>query len=288
MEASPRHPTPSRASSTSAVDLTGTAAGIAASAPSSPALIPDDAGAKVTRRRSWGRSEVRGQDPLHATAQDDPLHIDIPADSSTTGLGTAPTYGFSEVPFYSPTDDPAFFHGTAYGGYPLQRDRDSTYTTANSAASTASLIMDGQREDDEAGLAANASGAGWDTEASGSTPRAQRRTVRYSVSPSPLRKTGTAIKSVSRNLRRASLRVVNLAGQGLESQIRLPDGNGDEPASAAHQKQEQDDAYDDQIPDLTKALPIRGRTLGFLGTDSQLRLNLYRMLVYPCVTYQLC
>ncbi|KAL1701237.1 Ion transport protein-domain-containing protein [Schizophyllum commune] len=141
--------------------------------------------------------------------------------------------------------------------------------------------MDGQREDDEAGLAANASGAGWDAEASGSTPRAQRRTVRYSVSPSPLRKTGTAIKSVSRNLRRASLRVVNLAGQGLESQIRLPDGNGDEPASAAHQKQEQDDAYDDQIPDLTKALPIRGRTLGLLGTDSQLRLNLYRMLVYP-------
>uniref|UniRef100_D8Q6Y7 Calcium-channel protein CCH1 n=1 Tax=Schizophyllum commune (strain H4-8 / FGSC 9210) TaxID=578458 RepID=D8Q6Y7_SCHCM len=141
--------------------------------------------------------------------------------------------------------------------------------------------MDGQREDDEAGLAANASGAGWDTEASGSTPRAQRRTVRYSVSPSPLRKTGTAIKSVSRNLRRASLRVVNLAGQGLESQIRLPDGNGDEPASAAQQKQEQDDAYDDQIPDLTKALPIRGRTLGFLGTDSKLRLNFYRMLVYP-------
>ncbi|KAL1742981.1 Ion transport protein-domain-containing protein [Schizophyllum fasciatum] len=143
--------------------------------------------------------------------------------------------------------------------------------------------MDGQREDDEAGLSANASGASWDAErggaADGSTPRARKRTVRYSVSPSPLRKTGTAIKSVSRNLRRASLRVVNLAGQGLESQIRLPDGNGDE--AAAHQKHEQDDEYDDQIPDLTKALPIRGRTLGFLGPDSKLRLNLYRMLVYP-------
>jgi hypothetical protein len=87
--------------------------------------------------------------------------------------------------------------------------------------------------------------------------------VRYSTSPSPLKKTGTAIKHVSQNLRRASVRVVNMASIGLE---RLPDDKKDE---------------DDHLPDLAQTLPIRGRTLGFLGPTSKLRLACFNFLVFP-------
>ncbi|KAJ7078435.1 Ion transport protein-domain-containing protein [Mycena belliarum] len=91
----------------------------------------------------------------------------------------------------------------------------------------------------------------------------RRRTLRYSTSPSPLKKTGTAIKHVSQNLRRASVRVVNMASVGLE---RLPDDKKDD---------------DDHLPDLAQTLPIRGRTLGFLGPTSTLRLLCFNFLVYP-------
>ncbi|KAJ7149913.1 hypothetical protein C8R46DRAFT_1230002 [Mycena filopes] len=39
----------------------------------------------------------------------------------------------------------------------------------------------------------------------------RKKTVCYSVSPSPLKKTGTAIKHVSQNLRRTSVRVVSMS-----------------------------------------------------------------------------
>ncbi|KAG6896194.1 hypothetical protein C0992_009767 [Termitomyces sp. T32_za158] len=136
-----------------------------------------------------------------------------------------------------------------------------------------SEMYDGHREDDEAHLTSNVSRNGVeygeaDPEQSVAlTPRSRRRTVRYSVTPSPLKKTGSAIKSMSQNLRRASVRVVNLASTGLESQLRLGDG-------------EERGPDEDQIPDLTKELPIRGRTLGFLGTDSKLRVALFNFLVY--------
>jgi hypothetical protein len=110
------------------------------------------------------------------------------------------------------------------------------------------------------------------------TPRSRRRTVRYSVSPSPLKKTGTAIKSMSHNIRRASIRVVNLASAGLENQLRLGDGSG-----IARGKRS-DDGEEEPLPDLTKSLPIRGRTLGCLGPESKVRLALFNFLVYPYVS----
>ncbi|KAF8151534.1 high-affinity cell membrane calcium channel [Crassisporium funariophilum] len=114
----------------------------------------------------------------------------------------------------------------------------------------------------------------------GATPRTRRRTVRYSVTPSPLKRTGTAMKSVSKNLRRMSLRVVNLANTGLEGQLRLGDGED----TAKSKKSALDDDDDDDgppAPDLKQVLPIRGRTLGFLGPESRIRLTLFRFLVHP-------
>ncbi|KAF8151545.1 hypothetical protein B0H34DRAFT_861981 [Crassisporium funariophilum] len=181
-----------------------------------------------------------------------------------------------------------------------------TYMTSQAGPSMASLIAphrarsghfeheidDGHREDDEAHLTANMSHSGTgenspDSYSSGdpeldggATPRTRRRTVRYSVTPSPLKRTGTAMKSVSKNLRRMSLRVVNLANTGLEGQLRLGDGED----TAKSKKSALDDDDDDDgppAPDLKQVLPIRGRTLGFLGPESRIRLTLFRFLVHP-------
>ena len=88
----------------------------------------------------------------------------------------------------------------------------------------------------------------------------------------------TTLMSVSRNLRRASLRVVNFGGAGLDDHVRL--GDVDEPT----EKREDDDDVveeDEALPDLSKTLPIRGRTLGCLGPRSRVRLAMYKFLVYP-------
>ncbi|KAF8882238.1 Ion transport protein-domain-containing protein [Infundibulicybe gibba] len=179
--------------------------------------------------------------------------------------------------------------------YRFPKNSRTPIITRESGPSTVSLIaeprdfdMDGQMEDDEARLTSNMShqggtGADWDEgysedpeRSAGGTPR--RRTLRYSVTPSPLKKTGTAIKTVSKNIRRVSLRVVNLAGAGLENQLRLAD---DEHGDARSRTAVKDgNAGAEPLSDLHKALPIRGRTLGCLGPESGLRLALYRFLTY--------
>lgn len=268
-------------SSSSAVDLTGIPAGIG-SAPASP-LDPSPSESFSRKRTSWGRVDA-GQDPLH--------------------LNTSPTDRPPVIddPFFSPVDDhPTPFDRQFNSSYSTFNTRNygefNTYATSQIAPSSASLIppsdmpsdfdMNGHREDDEAHLTSNMSRSGteqrWQEESgyddperiAGQSPRTRRRTVRYSAQ-SPLKKTGTAIKSVSHNLRRVSLRVVNLAGAGLENQIRLPD----EELDSARAKRPPDDRDDDNLPDLSKRLPIRGRTLGCLGPNSKLRLSLYNFLVY--------
>lgn len=151
-------------------------------------------------------------------------------------------------------------------------------------------LDDGHREDDEAHLTANMSHNGVTSgnngiysvddpeNEGGATPRSKRKTVRYSVSPSPLKRTGTAVKTVTKSLRRMSLRVVNLANTGLEGQLRLNDdddnGKGKSPMR---------DNVDDgpPQPDLRKVLPIRGRTLCFFGPESRFRLALFNFLIHP-------
>jgi hypothetical protein len=144
--------------------------------------------------------------------------------------------------------------------------------------------MEGSREDDEAGLTSNMGpaglNAGWQEEMSSSTDAERiagltpksRRTLRYSASPSPLKKTGTAFRTVSKNLRRVSLRGVNLAGAGLEDSIRLPDDDDDRKV---------EDDKEEELPDLSKDMPIRGRTLGCFGPHSRVRLALFNFLVHP-------
>lgn len=217
-----------RTSSSSAVDLTGI------SAPSSPL--------DTSRRRSWSKVEA-GQDPLRFNTH-----------SFSDEQSPPPTNTVNDDPFDSDDTDP--YNRSSYSTY------NHMYSSSQAGPSTASLIgaKDGGRAaEDEVRLTSREG----DPEQAAAS-RTRRRTLRYSASP--LKRTGTAIKSVSQNLRRISLRVVNLAGSGLE---RLEDDD--------------DNTRDEDLPDLSQRMPIRGRTLCCLGPHSRVRLALYRALTYACV-----
>lgn len=292
------NPRPERhsGSSSSAIDLTGTPTGLNTT-PSSPsavaALDPSDFNTRspnrARRRASWGRVDA-GQDPLR---------LDLPSmdtnSSNTNSNRRVPPVLILDDPFFSPTEET---HAREYPPNARYGARgDGQYATAQAGPSSASLIsgrdsdMSGSRDDDEVGLTSNVSGMGrrspsgeWDqnqdmdTERTGGlTPGSRRRktTLRYSATPSPLKKTGSAFKNVSRTLRRASLRVVNLAGSGLDDSIRLPDDD-------EHVKDGDGERWkDEELPDLRSDLPIRGRTLGCFGPQSRVRLGLYHFLVHP-------
>ena len=82
---------------------------------------------------------------------------------------------------------------------------------------------------------------------------------------------------MSRNLRRASLRVVNLAGMGLEEHVRLGEG-----VDRLDEDGEEDEDEEPMV-DLAEQLPLRGRTLACMGPTNKLRLAMFRLLIYPCV-----
>lgn len=115
------------------------------------------------------------------------------------------------------------------------------------------------------------------------TTTTRQRTLRYSVSPSPLKKTESAVRSAAKGIRRMSLRVVNLANTGLEGQLRLGDGEDDDDGEKRRLEEVESDDEGPPQPDLRKVLPIRGRTLGCFGPRSRVRLALFRFLVHPCV-----
>lgn len=85
------------------------------------------------------------------------------------------------------------------------------------------------------------------------------------------------LKSMSRNIRRMSVRVVNLAGVTLEDRpIRLEDDpaeqqQGNAPASPV-----------EMIPETSKE-SLRGRTLGVFGPTSGIRQAMLNMLLWRCV-----
>jgi hypothetical protein len=276
---------PPKSSSSSAVDLTVTSTGLVNSAPSSPSNRQDT----FTRRRpSWGRVDA-GQDPLRL-----PLHTFLPSavvsdPDRITSDAERVTYTLDD-PLSSPIGhpDPAlgFSYGSVNSRYEIEHDDINTYSTAQPGPSSTSLIrgeMEGTREDDEARLTTNmaytSSREDWDPyvdaeRSAGSSSRSLPKAAQYTAPPSPLKKTSTAFKRVSQNLRRMSLRVVNLGGTGLESQIRLPD-NDDDRLSPGKSIED-----DDDFPDLNQNLPLRGRTLGFFGPTSSLRFALFRCLVH--------
>jgi len=126
------------------------------------------------------------------------------------------------------------------------------------------------------------------------TPRTRRRLERrYSanLTPSPIQRSGTAIKRLSQGLRRVSWRVVNFAGAGLDDHIRLPDGGDQVDATGDGRRRssaDNDDDGDDRLVqpfvDLGRnVFPLRGRTLCLFGPASRVRRATYGFLIFPCV-----
>lgn len=283
---------PTKDSATSAVDLTGSPAGLGVpSRPSSPTTMSSEPRGSFTRRRaSWGRVEP-GQDPLRiGTELPDPPQ---------------PSWRLDDDPFASPMDERAYGHDMPYRDARTRYDNATgSFQTAQAGPSSVSLIsefrdsgdtLDGHREDDEARLTGNmdsagrdGGGAAWamsdgeDPERSGGSARSRRRASRYGASPSPLKKTGNTLRLMTGNLRRASIRVVNFAGFGLEDHVRLVDAEEESPEHTLVDKVQADDEDEvATIPDLSRSLPIRGRTLGVFGPTSRVRMAMYHFLVYP-------
>ncbi|KAE9397918.1 hypothetical protein BT96DRAFT_995351 [Gymnopus androsaceus JB14] len=102
-----------RSSSSSAIDLTGTPAGIA---PLSPSLEPTSRNSR--RRTSWGKVDA-GQDPLQ---------FDTQAGASNTGQ-----YIVTDDPFDSPTDDLSFPRFNTTSQYEAQPDEDYTISYYSNA-----------------------------------------------------------------------------------------------------------------------------------------------------------
>lgn len=253
-------------STSSAVDLTGTPAGLAASLPPSPSLSPKDHPGSVTRRRpSWSVPK-----------------FSLPHPTVETSIRS---FSVDDDPFVSPVspDDDT----------PPRSRTGSSYLTTQASPSSASLIPTFQEDEgDDAHLTANASHQyppGWslhdvdDPERSiGVSPKSRPKSNRYSTSPSPLKKTGTTLQSVSRSLRHMSLRVVNLAGRGLDDHVRLDDLD-EEVLSKRKGDGGSEELEPPALPDLRKSLPIRGHALGFMGPTNPVRLSMYRLLLSPCV-----
>ena len=359
---------------TSALDLTGTPTGLAAttlSRPPSPLGLGGgptaSASASTTRgststsssnntisiaqdgsvsrrRLSWGRMERQHVDILN-----DPLRLDtspvITTSSggmkintmnaptiSTTGAVTTTTAAamedFDTLDTDTPHEEDALTRGRFFNesGNASQSSLIAAYRTKSR---TSSEYDDIGLDDDEVRLTSSSampSGRDKSTLTSSNslllsssshdgaerTPGNRRKSVRYSTAPS----TAERIRSVKRNLRRMSLRVVNIASAGLEEKargIRLQDDDdvsdnegyyreeggrqrrerkrttihGKERERARADGQEYEQIDEDDLPDLGIRMPIRGRTLGFFGPTSSVRLAMFRFLSYTYVLFSL-
>ncbi|PCH34579.1 hypothetical protein WOLCODRAFT_106220 [Wolfiporia cocos MD-104 SS10] len=210
-------------------------------------------------------------------------------------------YGWNleDDPFASPVD--IQMHAAQEPPYRDTRARyeDSAgeLPTEQAGPSSVSLIPDfgesrealqGRRDDDEARPGTSSSWNltdGMDPERTATTSRSRKKRARYDSTPSPFKKTSSSLKALSRSLQRASVRVVNLAGFGLEEHVRIAEVDDDTGSGTLDDKVrvDEDDGDEDymELPDLTRALPIRGRTLACFGPTSKLRMAMYKLLVYP-------
>lgn len=80
------------------------------------------------------------------------------------------------------------------------------------------------------------------------------------------------LQRVSRNLRRISVRVVNLASAGVDDRhARIADENEEDVSS--------------ELTPVSMRMPasslLRGTSLGFLGPNNPVRLTMYKFLMYP-------
>lgn len=298
--------------SSTALDLSGTSAGFASSLPASPTTLSARDGSVSRRRLSWGRMQRQHVDML-----DDPLRVDTSNAATTAHRSNQQQDEFdgrdADTPneYRRPSELRSHFYGKLDGGTANASESSLIPEFRSKSALSSDLeYNDIDLDDDEARLTGlprlslSSSGGGSGGKRvpfggpGGDVERVpMRKSLRYSTQPS----TGDRLRSVKRSLHRMSVRVVNLASAGLEDKargIRLPDDDhleqrmrGKERADKDDREDGERDEYDgkdeddddEDLPDLAARLPIRGRTLGFLGSTSRLRLAMFRFLTYAYV-----
>ena len=81
--------------------------------------------------------------------------------------------------------------------------------------------------------------------------------------------------------------VVNFAGSSLEDENRVRLGSDDGEERGAEGDDERVEKVDEPLLNSSGVLPLRGRTLGFFGPTSRVRLAIYDSLIFPCVAFLL-
>jgi hypothetical protein len=303
----------SQSSSSSAVELIPSPATIPGT-PSSPSLLPspDSRDGFARRRLSWARADEAG-----------PLAMNDPGPSSsrpgTSSQHIPAVYALDDDPFVTSIPHPnlatSHYDDPDHFAYPSDSQarassaslistsrRDSSPTSSafdDFTHLTATLSTSNMNPDYQMGLSAENNGHDhddWRTDSEqhilgDATPRTRRRLEqRYAanLSPSPIQRSGTAIKRLSQGIRRVSWRVVNFAGAGLDDHIRLPDGGDQADATGdGHRRPSADNDEDRSVQpfaDLGRSVfPLRGRTLCFFESTSRIRRAMYGFLLFPCV-----
>jgi hypothetical protein len=311
-----------QSSSSSAIELIPTSATIPAT-PSSPSLLPspDSRSSFARRRLSWGRADSAG--PVHLPpAMDDPGPLS--SRPSTSSQSVSSVYALDDDPFVASTpranlddpfrpsitshyDDPDPFaypsnpHACASSTSLISNPRPDSSPTSSTVddfthltATLSTNDMNPNNKMDAAAANDDHDHDDWRTDSEqhilgDTTPRTRRRLEqRYSanLTPTPIQRSGTAIKRLSQGLRRVSWRVVNFAGAGLDDHIRLPDG-GDQVDASRHRPSPDDNDDDRPVQPFAdlgrKVFPLRGRSLCFFGPSSRVRRAMYDFLIFPCV-----
>lgn len=225
---------------------------------------PPDANSGAKRRNSWNKSrESISEDirpsfamPPIATTSDDPR------------VGSAPGSAASSVLQYQQPYPP---------GQP-PRPRNLSTNSLDSNASAA--LTEGEDRIHLTSAAAgfsNPHGNADENQVEQGRRRVQRPQGHYGERG---RTIGT-LKTMSRNIRRASMRVVNLAGVTLEDRpIRLEDESPDQIKRNAPLP-----GQDEEMPELSRER-LRGRTLGIFGPQSGIRRAMLSVLLWRLVTGQ--
>lgn len=220
----------------------------------------------ATRRNSWHRQ--RGESISIGQVLDSPTQIHPRHDLGMSDLAGIPrTSTTYDSPFVVPANQQTSSR-TLHRSYESQHSLDSVQSVASVTPT------DG---DDQVHLTSAPSGSPLrgkgdpESRPSSSPRRLNRPPGHYGETSAPRRTMGT-LKSVSRNIRRMSVRVVNLAGVTLEDRpIRLEDDPAeqqDEPATPVEMMPE---------PPMER---LRGRTLGIFGPTSGIRRSMLSVLLW--------
>ncbi|KAG9016762.1 calcium channel protein [Tulasnella sp. 427] len=220
---------------------------------------PPDANAGAKRRNSWNKSRESISEEIRPSFASPPS-MTTPSDQA--GAGASNAAGLSSSAFqYQPS-------------YPPTQPHRPRKLSQNSLDSTASVTL--TEGEDRIHLTSAAAGFSHPQRVTdeNAAEQGRRRLQRPQGHYGERGRTMGTLKTMGRNIRRASMRVVNLAGVTLEDRpMRLDDSPEDVRRNTPLPGQ------DEEMPELSRER-LRGRTLGIFGLQSVLRRSMLSFLLW--------